>query len=246
MTRPYWGKICYGVQENYRSYRYTPNRVDTGKRSKETTVRSQSSSDGMNSCVNTIDESPRLPAVMRLRRVPLAEPQSDGVPYAVESRTVQSGYSRDSRRLMAAAPDARADIPNNREAELDWNITASLHRRLNRGRLLASGMYLDPRTTGTRSDRIREPVSIAEIVEWIAYLYEYYTNSLEELYKQRLANGECDDVLIQLRNVQNERQHLLLRWRMSKQSSVVSAARCGAAGGRVPNRSVGDTRSGGE
>jgi hypothetical protein len=49
-------------------------------------------SDGRDSVVHRTDESPRLPAVPRLRSVPLADPLSDGDPYAVESRDLQSGF----------------------------------------------------------------------------------------------------------------------------------------------------------
>jgi hypothetical protein len=100
-----------------------------------------STSDGRDSGLHATDKSPRLPAVPRLRSVPLADPLSDGDPYAVESRDLHSGYFRDSRKLTAAAPDPRATITYQREAEMDRDITPSLHRRLEEFRLEATVAY---------------------------------------------------------------------------------------------------------
>jgi hypothetical protein len=100
-----------------------------------------SASDGRESSRHTTDESPRLPAVPRLRSVPLADPLSDGDPYAIELRDLHSGYFRDSRRFTAAAPHPRAAIPYQREAEMDQDITPSLHLRLEEFLLEATVAY---------------------------------------------------------------------------------------------------------
>lgn len=146
-------------------------------------------SERRNNYENITDESPRLPAVPRLRSVPLADPHSDD-PYAAESFAARSGYFRDSRRLTAAAPDARANIPYYREAEWDREITASLHRRLEEARLEASVAYYAPRTMGNGSNGVQGPLSEAAIVECIAYLYGSYTDTRAELENQRQANAE--------------------------------------------------------
>jgi hypothetical protein len=70
-----------------------------------------SASDGRKSGAHTNDESTRLPAVPRLRSVPLTDPLSDGDPYAIESWDLHSGNFRDSHRFTAAAPDPRETIP---------------------------------------------------------------------------------------------------------------------------------------
>jgi hypothetical protein len=110
-----------------------------------------SASDWRDSALHTSNESPRLPAVPRLRSVPLVDPLSDGDPYVVESPDVYSGYFRDSCKLTAAAPDPRATIPYQREAEMDRDITPSLHRRLEEFRLEATVAHYAPRTMGNVS-----------------------------------------------------------------------------------------------
>jgi hypothetical protein len=149
-----------------------------------------SASDGRKSGVQMSDESPRLPAVPRLRSVPLADPLSDCDPYAIESQDLHSGYIRDSRRFAAADPDPRATIPYQRESEMDRDITPSLHRRLEEFRLEATVAYYAPRTMGNVSHGCHGPLSEAAIVECIAYLHGSYTDSLAELEKQQQANVE--------------------------------------------------------
>jgi hypothetical protein len=79
---------------------------------------------------------------------------------------------------------------NQREAEMDRDITPSLHLRLEEFRLEATVAYYAPRTMGNISNGFHGPLSEAEIVECIAYLHGSYTDSIAELGKQQQANVE--------------------------------------------------------
>jgi hypothetical protein len=165
--------------------------------------------DGRKSDVHTTDDSTRLPAVPRLRSVPLADQLLDCDPYAIESQDLHSGYIRDSCRFTAADPDPLATIPYQWESEMDRDITPSLHRRLEEFRLEATVAYYAPRTMGNVSNvtdhsarRRLWNVSLT-FTDLIPTVLRNWRSSI----KRTLS---CDDALPRLRNVPRERQLMRL------------------------------------